>query len=298
MQDNVTELKAKKNQRGLGRGLASLFGDYSVDETVQNEMQKEAIWVAPEDLRPGKYQPRNRDRITDENIAPLCQSIKQHGVLQPLLVRPLEEKGHYEIIAGERRWHAAKKEKIAKLPVIIKMLNDNEALEIGLIENLQRDDLNSIEEADSLHRLMNEFGYTQQKIGIMIGKSKGHVSNIMRLRASTKKVKQALVEGKISDGHARALLVASNPDAILDKIIAEHLTVRQTENLIKGSKISTPKKRLRKSAELKQIEKRVANLLDTPVKINMSSKNTGKCTITFHSVSHLNEIIEKMLSKN
>lgn len=292
---NLAIEKQKKEERGLGKGLAALLGDYQLSpEHTEKEAFNNAILVPVDQLRPGVYQPRNRDRINDESLMPLRESIRLHGVLQPILAREVSP-GDYEIIAGERRWSASKKENLQKIPVILKALSHNECLEIALIENLQRDDLTALEEADSFHKLMNEFEYTQLKLSQMLGVSRSYIANSLRLRTLPKSVMTALEQNQISVGHARALITAKEPDILLKKIIQNGLNVRQIEALVKGEQSVKPNKKLiKKTKHIVSLENEIAKKLNRKVRIQMVGKAAGKCEIKFDSLDELEEFLEQI----
>ena len=237
-------MNANNKKFGLGRGLEALLGDEDInlnldDETadvsnlVENTVFKsEKNKVKISDIVPCSFQPRTEfDR---EALESLAQSIKEKGVLQPLLVRKKNDK--YEIIAGERRWRAAQLAGLDEVPVIIKDLNDSETLEIALIENLQRENLSAIEEAEGLNRLMSEYAYTQEIIGKVIGKSRSYIANTLRLLGLPEEIKQLVKENKLSAGHARALIGCENASELANKIVKEGLSVREAEALAANAK--------------------------------------------------------------
>ncbi|MDI9409320.1 MAG: ParB/RepB/Spo0J family partition protein [Candidatus Pacebacteria bacterium] len=222
-------------RRGLGRGLSALLGDDAEAETPVSAPATGNQKIGIEFLTPSPLQPRRR--FEPEALASLAKSVREKGVMQPLLVRPLAARpGHYEIIAGERRWRAAQAAQLHEVPVIVKSLTDREALELALIENIQRSDLTAVEEAIGFRRLMAEFGHTQEELSGVIGKSRSHIANILRLLNLPESVLSLLEEGQISAGHARALVVAKDPLSIAKVIIAEDLSVRATEQLVQKEK--------------------------------------------------------------
>ena len=229
---------------GLGKGLSALMGDDlpAINSTaaVGSAMLDQIVTVMLDLLSPSPFQPR---RVFDENaLSDLVESIREKGVLQPLLVRPNpKKKGEYEIIAGERRFRASKKAGLTQVPVIIKEFNDKAALEVALIENLQREDLNAIEEAEAYVRLLNEFKYTQEELARVVGKSRSYVANMMRLLELPESVKKMLAAKQITVGHARSLLTAENPEKLAKEIAKKGLSVRETERLV-GDKQPVEKK--------------------------------------------------------
>lgn len=223
-------------QRGLGKGLAVLLGEASDQQPLNNMTETNQKLVQIEQIGTSKIQPRKI--FNDNEIDSLASSVKIQGILQPILIRPVkpEESSYkYEIVAGERRWRAAQKAGLHEVPVIIRELDDETSLGIALVENLQRQNLEPLEEADGFFRLANEFNQSHDQIGSTIGKSRSYVSNTMRLLGLSKNIKLLLNEKKISAGHARALLGAKDPDQIAAMIISRGLSVRQTEKLIRKS---------------------------------------------------------------
>jgi len=216
-------------RQSLGRGLAALFGEAEGRVAEGTGSVRE---VAIELIRPGAFQPRRH--FSEDELEALAQSVREKGVLQPLLVRPVEEgEAAFELIAGERRWRAAQRAGLHQVPVLVRALGDAETLEIALIENLQREDLTSLEEAEAYRRLIDEFGRTQANIAEALGKSRSHVANTLRLLGLPEVVRRCLEEGALSAGHARALLAADNPAELAGEIIRRGLNVRVTEELVK-----------------------------------------------------------------
>jgi len=227
-------MEKKAERRGLGRGLSALMADVSTDVGVGSDTLagRRAIQrVAVEKLRPNPEQPR-RD-FSQSALEDLAESIKQKGVLQPLIVRPTSDQAFFEIVAGERRWRAAQIAQIHDLPVIVRDFTDTEVLEVAIIENIQRADLNAIEEATSFRQLMDRFGHTQEKLAIALSKSRSHIANLLRLLQLPEEVQSYLREGKLTAGHARALITSKDPSALARQVIARGLSVRETERLAK-----------------------------------------------------------------
>ncbi|MGE3624305.1 MAG: ParB/RepB/Spo0J family partition protein, partial [Bdellovibrionales bacterium] len=223
----------------LGRGLSALFGDADASYqtkgiVMQGPQEKRGTQNIPTGaLKPGPYQPRRN--FNDEALKELAASVRERGILQPILVRPDKSvPGHYEIIAGERRWRAAQLAKLHEVPVVIRSLSDSEALEYGLIENVQRQDLTTLEEADGYQRLLDEFGHTQEGLSKIVGKRRSHVANILRHLSLPAEVKQHNESGQLSAGHARALVTAADPLALAREIVRRGLNVRQAEALAKA----------------------------------------------------------------
>jgi ParB family chromosome partitioning protein len=220
--------------KGLGRGLSALMGDtapVALEIAVAAGGDQPVNRLPVGALRPGKYQPRRR--FDEETLTELADSIDKHGLMQPIVVRAIAA-GGYEIIAGERRWRASKLANLLEVPVIVREVGDAEALELGLIENIQRADLNPLEEAAGYQRLMDEFGYTQEKLAPVVGKSRSHIANLLRLLKLPEVIKRRIDAGELSMGHARALLVANNPEELAERIAELGLTVRQAEDLARG----------------------------------------------------------------
>lgn len=287
-------------KRQLGRGLSALFEDDdpvvdypAADNQIDPSTAPATQTLAIDILQPGKYQPRRQ--FAQEELDALAQSIRENGILQPLIVRAIEGQ-KYEIIAGERRWRAAQMVQLHDVPVIIKELSDETALEIALIENLQRQDLSALEEAEGYQRLMQEFSYTQEVMANRLGKSRSHIANTLRLLNLDEAVRKALEQGQISPGHARALLNVADPQAILAEIIRSGLNVRQTEKLVQEAK-SAPKKqeqtKVKKDYDTLSLEQDLADRLGLKVQI----KNKGeKGTVSFHykSLDQLDDFLQKL----
>lgn len=290
---------------GLGRGLEALLGDEEInlnldDETtdvssfVENTVFKsEKNEIKILDIVPCSFQPRTEfDRDALESLA---QSIKEKGVLQPLLVRKKNDK--YEIIAGERRWRAAQLAGLEKVPAIVKDLSDSETLEIALIENLQRENLSAIEEAEGLNRLMNEYEYTQEVIGKVIGKSRSYIANTLRLLGLPEEIKQLVKENKLSAGHARALIGCENAIELANKIVKEGLSVREAETLAanaKGFSVKNiaPKEPKPVDRDLEKIMADLEEKLKLKVKINAGKKGKGSITLHYNTPAELSSLLD------
>lgn len=245
-------------------------------------------------LHPGKYQPRHA--MDREAIAELAGSIVEKGILQPLLVRPHPDRtGQFEIIAGERRWRAAQQAKLHEVPVIVREFTDVEALEVGLIENLQRQDLSPIDEAQGYQRLLDEFHHTQEKLADVVGKSRSHVANTLRLLNLPQAVRDMVENGSLSAGHARALLGLENAAALARKTVSEGLSVRQVEKMARDAQ--SPKRtaanRTAKDADTIALEKNISSLLGLRVDIK-SEKGGGSLTIHYKTLDQLDSILHKI----
>ncbi|MDR1366062.1 MAG: ParB/RepB/Spo0J family partition protein [Holosporales bacterium] len=276
----------------LGKGLAELFRDTSNREVFENESQVAVVSVTS--LSPSRFQPRKH--FEDSALEALSASIKEKGILQPILVRKSESSNSYQIIAGERRWRAAQKAGLTEVPIILHNLSDSESLESALLENIQREDLNPIEEAEGYNQLIAEFGYTQDRISKFSGKSRSHLANILRLLTLPIAVRNYLIEGNLSFGHARALVGISNAEDIAKKVIKHDLNVRQTEQLVKSDEKPTKTTGKRSpDPELQELQSRLGRMFNLETKISISSsKGNGYIQIKFDSLTALDEVIEKL----
>ena len=284
-------------KHGLGRGLEALLGDddlaFNLDTINTGENTNSGIKTANvNDLEPSPYQPRKD--FNPEALDALVTSIKEKGVLQPLLVRHVGS-NKYEIIAGERRWRAAKLAGVTDVPVIEKELDNQEVLEVALVENLLRENLSAIEEAEGFNRLITEFSHTHEAISQIVGKSRSYITNTLRLLSLPETVKEMVRNNKLSAGHARALVGLENAVEIANKIIEKGLNVRQTEdfvNSIKNQPINQIKKSLKKDPNIKELEKGLSKCIGMKVKINAGENNKGKVTIEYKNPVELNLILE------
>ncbi len=265
-------------KKGLGRGIESLFTENSLEEISSSSTEK----VKLVDIVPNKDQPRKK--FNDESLSELADSILQHGVIQPLLVRPLSG-GTYQLVAGERRWRASRMAGLKEVPVVIKDLSDEEASVITMIENLQREDLNPIEEADGIKYLMIKYGLTQEEVSERVGKSRSAVANSLRLLKLPESITEYVRDGIISAGHAKSLLPLEDEEKMIylcNRIIAENLSVRETEKIVKD--MLTEKKAKKKKSRDKffdEVELSLKDSLKRKIKINSTSKNKGTITIEF-----------------
>lgn len=265
-------------KKGLGRGIESLFTENSLEEINSSSTEK----VKLVDIVPNKDQPRKK--FNDDSLSELADSILQHGVIQPLLVRPLSG-GTYQLVAGERRWRASRMAGLKEVPVVIKDLSDEEASVIAMIENLQREDLNPIEEADGIKYLMIKYGLTQEEVSERVGKSRSAVANSLRLLKLPESITEYVRDGIISAGHAKSLLPLEDEEKMIslcNRIISENLSVRETEKIVKA--MLTEKKSKKKKARDKffdEVELSLKDSLKRKIKINSTSKNKGTITIEF-----------------
>ncbi|MCX7354037.1 MAG: ParB/RepB/Spo0J family partition protein [Alphaproteobacteria bacterium] len=281
-------------RRHLGRGLSALLGDDGI-ETASSDASRPPRFVALDLLRPGRFQPRRR--FVQEEMDSLEASIREKGVIQPILVRKTSDQA-YEIIAGERRWRAAQRAGLHELPVVVRELNDREALEIALVENVQRADLSPIEEALGYQRLMTEFDHTQEQLSKVVGKSRSHVANLLRLLDLPPGVKTLLDGGKISAGHARALLGVENAETLARQIVARNLNVRQTERLTQlGKKRNARKQTLSaKDTDTLALERELSALLGLKVTLKPSGK-AGDLSIRYESLEQLDDVVQRLSAK-
>jgi ParB family chromosome partitioning protein len=273
-------------RRPLGRGLAALFGETEGlapgDATPQRRVPIERIC-------PGALQPRRR--FAEAELEALAQSIREKGILQPLLVRSLTaQETDFELIAGERRWRAAQRVGLHEVPVIIRQISDSEALEIALIENLQREDLSPIEEAEAYSRLIEEFGRSQAKLAEAVGKSRSHVANTLRLLALPPPVRARLDEGELSAGHARALLAAADPVALAEEVVRRGLNVRATERLVQRRAEPRPVKRPSRDADTVALERELAAALGLRVTLEPKQRG-GALTVHYSSLDQLDRVL-------
>ena len=276
-------MDSNKIKRGLGRGLSSLIGETKI-ETEKNLLQIS-------DLIPNKYQPR---KIFDEdNLNDLTNSIKERGILQPIIVRKSnDEKSKFEIIAGERRWMAAQRAGLHNVPVVITEADDLKSLEFSIVENVQRHDLNPLEEAQGYKRLIDEFSYDQEKVSKFIGKSRSHITNSLRLLTLPIDVIKLIETQKLTAGHAKILVGLENANFIANKIIEKKLSVRQAENFVKIFKNKKQKSNSNKDSNIRDLEMSVSNKVGLNVVIQNNKNNKGKITFEYKELDQLNKIID------
>ena len=279
--------------KGLGRGLDALLGGGKADDT-QSKTEGSLRELPVSNLVPGKYQPRTRmDKAALEELA---QSVKDRGIVQPILVREVTG-GKFEIVAGERRWRAAQIAGLATVPALVRDIPDEQALGIGLIENIQREDLNAIEEAAGIKRLIDEFKLTHETAAQAVGRSRAAVSNLLRLLELAKPVQEMLMDAKLDMGHARALLALSKAKQVelAHQIIAKSLSVREAERLVKheSDPPKTGKSKLSADADTRHLENDLAEKLGTRVAVKADKKGKGSLTIDFMSFEHLDGILER-----
>ncbi|MBD3678220.1 MAG: ParB/RepB/Spo0J family partition protein [Rhodobacteraceae bacterium] len=288
-------------RRGLGRGLSALMADVQAEspmaETPDTPRRPDLV-VPIEAIEPNPDQPRRR--FAPEQLEELAASIREKGVIQPLIVRrnPRKAEG-YEIVAGERRWRASQMAQLHELPVIVRDFSDSEVLEIAIIENIQRADLNPVEEAVGYRQLMDRFGHTQEKLAEALSKSRSHIANLLRLLQLPEDVQDMLREGKLSSGHARALITTENPSALAREVLSKGLSVRETEKLAKGGTAPKPKAPPRapvtKDADTRALEQDLSANLRMKVAIDHEpGGEAGQITIRYSSLNQLDDLCRRL----
>ena len=275
--------------RGLGRGLSALIGDEVAAVKGEAVAKKDIRTLPVAFLQPGKYQPRKT--FDDQPLADLAASIKEQGVLSPILVRPTGP-DRYEIVAGERRWRAAQMAKLHDVPVVVRELPDDQALEIAIIENVQRADLNALEEGAAYQELVAKFGRTQEEVAQQVGKSRSHVANTIRLLQLPEQVKAWVREGKLTAGHARTLLGIADPEARARELIAGERTVRQAEQ--RSAKKKKPSGNPATDPNIKDLETSLSNRLGLKVQIVHKGDKGGEMRISYKSLEQLDELTRRL----
>ena len=272
-----------KIKKGLGRGLSSLIGETKTEKNTSK--------VLISDLIRNKYQPRKT--FDPENLQELTNSIKERGIIQPIIVRRSEQqKNKFEIIAGERRWVAAQNAGLHEVPVVVTEADDLKSLEFAIVENVQRHDLNAIEEAQGYQKLISEFSYDQEKVSKFIGKSRSHVANCLRLLTLPEEVIKFIENNKLTQGHAKVLVGLDNGIFLAKKIIEKKLSVRQAENLVKIFKSKKPRKNQAKDPNLSQLELSISDKVGLRVLIKNKKNNSGSIIFNYKDLDQLNKIIE------
>jgi ParB family chromosome partitioning protein len=282
-------MKKKKKNTGLGRGISALIPDFDTPES-----SPDFLMCRVEEISPNRYQPRTV--FKPEELERLKESVAQQGILQPLLVRHMD--GAYELIAGERRLRAAVEAQLTHVPVFVKDLTDEQVLEVSIIENIQRENLNVLEEAEAYHRLINEFSYTQEKVAKKIGKNRSTIANLLRLRSLPEPIKKSLIDEQISMGHARALLGAGSEEnqlCLFDTVLKKQLSVRQTEQLVNQAK-REPKKLQKKISDaekkfLEETSQAITRHIQSTVNIKKTG-NKGKIEIRFKSKVEFDRLVD------
>ena len=276
-------MDTNKIKKGLGRGLSSLIGETKTEININK--------VSISDLLSNKFQPR---KIFDEDsLQDLTNSIKERGIIQPIIVRKSgDDSAKYEIIAGERRWLAAQKAGLHEVPVVITDVDDLKSLEFAIVENVQRNDLNAIEEARAYQRLIDEFSYDQEKVAQFIGKSRSHIANFLRLLGLPEPVLKMIETKKLSPGHAKNLVGLVNAEFVANKIVDKKLSVRQTENFVKIFKIKRQALKTSKDPNLQALESSIIEKIGLNVLIKNKKNNTGTLVLEYKDLEQLNKIIE------
>jgi len=276
-------MDTNKIKKGLGRGLSSLIGETKVEININK--------VSISDLLSNKFQPR---KVFDEDsLQDLTNSIKERGIIQPIIVRKSnDDNSKYEIIAGERRWLAAQKAGLHEVPVVITSADDLKSLEFAIVENVQRNDLNAIEEARGYQRLIEEFSYDQEKVAKFIGKSRSHIANFIRLLGLPEAVLKLVEIKKLTPGHAKILVGLNNAEFVANKIIKKNLSVRQAENFVKIFKIKKQSLKRSKDTNIQALEKSIIEKIGINVLIKNTKNNTGSLVIEYKDLDQLNKIID------
>ena len=287
-------------KKSLGKGLAALIGEAEVSLSAQDQnvtakdFDKDNLYEIPiEFLHPNKNQPRKL--FDNEKINELSQSIKQKGLILPILVREIS-KSNYQIIAGERRWRASQKAGLHNVPVIVRDIDEKETLEIALIENMQREDLNPIEEAEGIKKLQDEYNYTHEELSNVLGKSRPQISNIIRLLKLPHKVREFVQNKTLTAGHARALIGVEEPYSIAQIAIKKNMTVRQLEAYISYIKNKKERKKINKDKDpnILSIEKEITQILGLKININYSENEKGKLEIFYSNLEEFDNLIKKL----
>jgi ParB family chromosome partitioning protein len=290
--ESCDRMTRKPQARGLGRGLSALIGDDSLVASVQPDAPTR---VPIELIRPNPEQPRRS--FAEDDMAELAASIREKGVIQPLVVRRDPSRpGGFQIVAGERRWRAAQRVQLHDLPVVVRDFTDDEALEVAIIENIQRADLNAVEEAAGYRQLMDKFQHTQEKLAEVMGKSRSHIANALRLLTLPESVIDHLRAGRLSAGHARALVTAADPAALAEQVFARGLSVRQTEALAKAQKVQpeAPRKPARpdKDADTRALEADLSAAVGMKVAIDHKQDGAGEMRVRYGSLEELDNLCQ------
>ena len=276
-------MDTNKIKKGLGRGLSSLIGETKTEININK--------ISISELVSNKFQPRKT--FDEDSLQDLTNSIKERGIIQPIIVRKSsDDSSKYEIIAGERRWLAAQKAGLHEVPVVISDVDDLKSLEFSIVENVQRNDLNAIEEARGYQRLIEEFSYDQEKVAQFIGKSRSHIANFLRLLSLPKTVLRLIEIKKLTAGHAKILVGLDNAEFVANKIIEKNLSVRQAENFVKIFKIKRQSFKISKDPNLQALENSIVKKIGLNVLIKNTKNNTGTLVLEYKNLDQLNKIIE------
>jgi len=281
-------------KRRLGRGLAALIGD-DVIEAASPEETRGLRHLPIELLHSNPNNPRKQ--FGEEELEDLSKSIREKGLLQPIVVRQRTD-GEYEIVAGERRWRASQRAGLHELPVLIRELSDGETLEIALIENIQRSDLNPLEEARAYGQLLEQFSYTQQQLADSVGKSRSHIANTLRLLTLPESVRAYIEDGKLTAGHARTLVATDSPADLANKIISLGLSVREAETLTRSNPATSKRKaKANKSADIRALEKQISESIGLRVEIRTQGREGGTLQISYKTLDQLDGVTHRLMSK-
>ena len=288
------QIPFKKRPTGLGRGLSSLLGEVAREAPVSGVHGRSGIQMLPvASLEPHPGQPRRR--FDDDALAELAASISARGLIQPIVVRP--HNGIYQIVAGERRWRAAQRAQLHEVPVIVRDFDDVETLEVAIIENIQRQDLNAIEEAEAYKRLIAEFGHTQEALGKLVHKSRSHVANLLRLLDLPENVRDLVATGALSMGHARALIGTDDPGALADEVVKRDLSVRDTEKLVRSGKPRKvgegPIEYKGAGADIEALERQLGDMLGLKVSIKHGPRG-GAVALNYTTLDQLDMICQRL----
>ncbi|EET47373.1 ParB/RepB/Spo0J family partition protein [Thalassobium sp. R2A62] len=291
--------KSSNNNRGLGRGLSALMADVApnVDTDQNDSPAKSDLTVPIEAVFPNPDQPRRS--FDDAALQELAESIREKGIIQPIVVRLAKKDGQYEIVAGERRWRAAQRAKLHQVPVVVRSFSDQEMLEVAIIENIQRADLNAIDEAAGFAQLVEKYGHTQEQLSQVLGKSRSHIANQMRLLSLPQDVQALVEEGKLSAGHARTLIGSDQALTLAKTIISKGLSVRGAERLTKAPKVSTKgraSKTLTKDADTVALEGELSANLGVAVTIEQSNleSGAGNLVLSYKNLDQLDDLLSKL----
>ena len=285
----------KSKKKGLGRGLTALFGDQKVEDKNDEKVNQISLKANISDLRPNKFQPRIN--FNESKLEELASSIKKNGIIQPIAVRTdKQDPGRYEIVAGERRWLAAQKVGLHEVPIIVLDLDDHESLEVAIVENIQRDDLNVIEEAKGYQRLSEEFGYDHEKIAKFMSKSRSHVSNTLRLLSLPEDVIALIEEGSLTAGQARPLIGLPSATNIAEEVVAKNLSARSVEILVRKKKGPQKAGSIKIDANILSEQTRIQENLGLNVSIINKKNNSGKITILYENLDQF-ELISNLLKR-
>lgn len=283
-------------RRGLGRGLSSLLGEMAREQSLAEDAARPSgVQMLPvAQLIPNPDQPRRY--FDDADLAELAESLKRSGLIQPIVARPVAH-GYYQIVAGERRWRAAQLARLHEVPVIVRKLDDAETFELAIIENIQRQDLNAIEEALAYQRLAREYGHKQEALAKIVGKSRSHVANLLRLLDLPETVRAAVADGRLSMGHARALVAAADPATLAEEVIRRGLSVRETEALARGGKLGRPRAvpaaAQGGNADVAMLERQLRDQLGLKVSISHAAKG-GSVTIGYATLDQLDMVCQRL----